>query len=138
MKNTVCVNMSGPLIRYQQGYQQHMSDLSFSVSAAKRHLCLMAHLSRWMNDNSVTCVQLDDFVEERFFADRCAMGYVRFRPPKGLSQLLAYLRELDVVTKPIQFERIDAAELLLEKFTKYLAEGRGLCAASIVGYRRPA
>jgi len=74
MKNIVCVAMSAPLEQYQQGYQQQLSTFDFSVSATKRHLHLMAHLSRWMNDNSVSCMELTSVAVERFFADRCAMG----------------------------------------------------------------
>lgn len=138
MKNIVCVPMQGPLSEYQQGYLQSMSEFNFSVSAAKRHLYLMAHLSRWMKENTVTCLQLDDIAVEHFFADRRSIGYARFRTPKGLSQLLAYLREQGAAPKSIKLEKPDAVTVLLKRFTDYLANERGLSPGTIVGYRHKA
>lgn len=83
-------------------------------------------------------MELTSVVVERFFADRCAMGYVRFRTPQGLSRLLAYLRERGIVPEPMRVETSDPAELLLKSFAEYLCGERGLCTLSIVGYRRVA
>lgn len=136
MRSMLHVAMDGPLNQFQEGYEQHLSRFGFSVSATKRHLYLMAHLSRWMKQKSVSCAGLNTESIERFFIDRRAMGYVRFRTPQGLSMLMSYLREQNIAPELVPVEISDAVDLLLEKYLEFLSSERGLSSSSIVGYRR--
>lgn len=96
MDNPSRVRMSGPLEPYRHGFTADLRRLGYSKFTVVALLHLMAHLSRWLEDQGLGTDDLTDDCVERFLAVRRASGQVRRLSPRGLIPLLDYLRGLDV------------------------------------------
>ena len=101
-------------------------------------LYLMAHLSRWLEHQGLGAGDLTDDCAERFLAARRASGQVCRLSPRGLIPLLDYLRGLHVAPAPVAPVASTPLERLLEEFTGFLLEQRGLAASTVTNYERMA
>lgn len=130
--------MSGPLARYASGFGEELRRLGYSESARSRHLQLMAHLSRWLDDEHADVAVLATERVEGFFQARRAAGYVKMRTPRSVAPLLDFLRGLSVVAEPPPVVVTDPVGLLVGRFRDYLASERGLADGTIRFYVRVA
>jgi integrase/recombinase XerD len=127
------VRVTGPLERYASGFVVELAGVGYRPVSAAFQLHLMAHLSRWLAENSLMAEQLSSAEVERFLAARRAAGYTGYLSPKALAPLLGYLRGRGVV--PAAEKRaLSPAELLLERYREYLLVERGLVAGTVRGY----
>ena len=129
------VRMSGPLEPYRHGFTADLRRLGYSKFTVVALLHLMAHLSRWLEDQGLGTDDLTDDCVERFLAVRRASGQVRRLSPRGLVPLLDYLRGLDVAPEPLPPVASTPLERLLEEFTRYLLDQRGLTAGTVTNYQ---
>ncbi|HJS93891.1 MAG TPA: site-specific integrase [Solirubrobacteraceae bacterium] len=92
---------------------------------------VLAHLSRWMQEQDVFPEGLDEAELERFRCEHAArVASVR---GAGMSLVLGHLRELGVVPAPAP-RALTAADELLEQYRQYLMVERGLTAGTTRGY----
>ena len=129
------VCMSGPLEPYRHGFTEELRRNGYSKFTVVSLLHLMAHLSRWLQDQRLGTGDLTDDCVEQFLAARRASGQVRRLSPRGLIPLLGYLRRLGVAPELLPPVATTPLERLLEEFTGYLQEQRGLARGTVTNYR---
>ncbi|HVC07292.1 MAG TPA: site-specific integrase [Solirubrobacterales bacterium] len=120
----------GPLEPFADGFVVELSTLGYTAGSAVQQMCLMAHLSRWLEAEGLPASELSPMVVERFCYARRAAGYRSLLSPRALESLLAYLRRLDTVPAAITSVPGGAVEKILSRFRRYLEVERGLVAGS--------
>jgi integrase len=117
---------SGALAEDGPGFRGYLVELGYSVSAAKKHLRLLADLSRWLEREGISIGELAVVSTERFFRRRRAQGRANLRTPRSLDPLLAYLRALSVIEAPPRPVVTDPVEVFMDGYHGYLTVERGL------------
>jgi len=126
----------GPLAAFASGFERELRRLGYTSSPAKKHLCLLAHLSRWLDEQGLGVADLSGPLVEPFFAARRAAGVSNLRTRASLQPLVGYLRRLGVLAAAEAPAPASEAEKLLEAYERYLARERGLAEGSVLGYMR--
>ena len=135
MDNPSRVRMSGPLESYRHGFTTELGRLGYSKFTVVALLHLMAHLSRWLEEQGLGAGDLTDARVERFLSARRASGQVCRLSPRGLIPLLDYLRGLNVAPEPVPPVASTPLERLLEEFTGFLLDQRGLASCTVANYQ---
>lgn len=117
---------SGWLAGHERGFRGYLSGLGYSASAVKKHLRLLADLSRWLEREGICAGELAAASTEGFFCRRRALGRANLRTPRSLDPLLAYLRALGVIEAPPRLVVTDPVEVFLDSYHGYLRVERGL------------
>lgn len=128
------VRVTGPLAPHAVGFRRRLADDGYLANAACCQLQLMAHVSRWMEDHGFGIAELMPDVVDEFLACRRAEGYTLWLSTKAMVPLLDYLRELGVVPIPEPVVAVTETEKLLECYSAYLVQERGLAAGTIAAY----
>jgi integrase/recombinase XerD len=134
MKNPSRVRLSGPLQEFGPGFVGELERLGYSPIGATLQVRLMARVSSWMQAESLVPGGLSDEVVERFLAERRAAGHRDYVTARAMAPLLAYLRELGVVPSASPSRLSTRAEMLGERFGRYLTVERGLAGGTVTGY----
>ncbi len=134
MKNPSKVRLSGPLQEFGPGFVGELERLGYSLVGATLQVRLMARVSSWMQAESLVPGGLSDDVVARFLAERCAAGHRDYVTARAMTPLLAYLRELGVVPSASSVQPSTRAEMLDERFRRYLVVERGLAERTAIGY----
>lgn len=132
------VRVEGPMAPYRAGFASELVRFGYSVSAREGNLQLMAHLSRWLEQQGLGP---QDLVPERaadYLVHRRASGQVRRLSSRGLAPLLGYLQSLGVVSAPESVAAVTPLAQLVEEFSTHLRAERGLAERTIIFYRRTA
>jgi site-specific recombinase XerD len=119
----------GPLARHAPGFRVWLLERGYRPSTVEDQVWLMAHLSRWLEAEAVLPAEFDPDEIERFrvhHRKECA----HLSGPRGLRQLLEYLRVAGVVPRPAGIAT--PVELLLDDYRRYLTRERGLVPGSTV------
>ncbi len=132
MSDSLRVGVSGPLERYAAGFVTELVGAGYRPTAAAVQLRLLAHLSRWLEQEGIAPDELREPQLERFRREDLAR-VASLRIAQGLVPLLGYLRALGAVPPEDQPERSDV-ELLLGRYRDYLLIERGLMAGTARGY----
>lgn len=130
------VRVSGPLAVYVAGFCEELSALGYSARSAAGHLQLMAHLSRWLVEiglgpGELTMPQVERFVQGRRDGSRVHRSLTL----RGMQPLLEHLRRIGVIPAFEPAATSSGYEAVIEQFTGYLLDERGLAASTIVNYR---
>jgi site-specific recombinase XerC len=91
------VEVSGPLAGVVHEFRLELIGRGFTPRAAEDHAYVLAHLSRWLEEQGLTSVALDADRFAAFAAERRAGGYQRWRTVRSLKPMADWLRELGVV-----------------------------------------
>jgi integrase/recombinase XerD len=91
-------------------------------------------VSRWLAERSLGAGDLTASVAERFGAERRAAGRRRLVSTRGLFPLLGHLRDLEVAPAVVLVAPSTPGEVLIERYSAYLLERRGLAAPSVRNY----
>jgi site-specific recombinase XerD len=134
MKNPSRVRLYGPLEEFGPGFVVELERLGYSPIGATLQVRLMAHVSSWLQAEGLVLGGLSDRVVERFLAERRAAGHRDYVTTRAMAPLLAYLRELGVVPPASVSRPSTRAELLGERFCRYLTVERGLAKGTVIGY----
>lgn len=134
MKNPSRVRLSGPLQAFGPGFVGELERLGYSPVGATLQVRLMARASSWMQAESLVPGGLSDEVVERFLAERRAAGHRDYVTTRAMAPLLAHLRGLGVVPPASPSRLSTRAEVLGERFRRYLIVERGLAEGTVVGY----
>lgn len=126
------VRVTGRLERYAAGFVAELVEVGYRPNSAGVQLRLLAHLSRWLEQEGIDPGELREPQLERF--RRGHLARVRsLRIADGLVPLLTYLRARGVV--PLADEPVrSSVELLLDRYREYLLVERGLTAGTARGY----
>jgi integrase/recombinase XerD len=108
-----------------------LEEAGYRPAAAAVQVRVLAHLSRWMQDQDVSPAQLSEPELERFRREHLD----RFASVRGagLAVVLGYLRGLGVVASQ-EPGALTAAGELLEEYRRYLTVERGLTVGTARGY----
>jgi site-specific recombinase XerD len=125
------VRVTGPLESFAAGFIFELQEAGYRPAAAAVQVRVLAHLSRWMQEQDVSPAELREPELERFRREHLArVASVR---GAGMTVVLGHLRELGFV--PAQAPRaLTAADELLEQYRRYLTVERGLTGGTARGY----
>jgi site-specific recombinase XerD len=125
------VRLTGPLESFAEGFIAELAAAGYRPAAAAVHVRVLAHLSRWMQDEGVSAGELRALELERFRREHLD----RFASVRGagMALVLGYLRGLGVVPA-VELRALSAAGELLEQYRRYLTVERGLTAGTARGY----
>jgi integrase/recombinase XerD len=134
MKNPSRVRLSGPLQEFGPGFVVELERLGYSPVGATLLVRLMARVSSWMQAESLVLGGLSDEVVERFLAERRVAGHRDYVTARAMAPLLVYLRGLGVLPPASPSRLSTRAEMLGERFRRYLIVERGLAEGTVIGY----
>lgn len=127
------VRITGPLEAYASGFAAELRRVGYRENPTADQLRLMAHLSRWLEEQGLGGEQLTPSVQAAFLAARRAAGYTLWLSPKALVPMLEYLRRHGV-TPPEPVVVLRPTEAVLERYRQHLTSERGLTASTAAGY----
>ncbi|MEV6869048.1 tyrosine-type recombinase/integrase, partial [Streptosporangium subroseum] len=125
---------TGPLAPYGPGFSAELARLGFTKHSSQTQLGLVAHLSRWLDEQNLGTTELTEVTVDRFLVARRAAGYTAFRTVQSLRPLLGYLRELGVSPLPQAIAPVTPVDVLLARYHHYLLVERCLTAQAARGY----
>ena len=125
------VRVTGPLEPFGAGFIAELQESGYRPAAAAVQVRVLAHLSRWMQEQHVSADGLRERELERFRREHLArVASVR---GAGMTVVLSHLRSLGVVPAA-EPSMVTAADELLEQYRRYLMVERGLTAGTARGY----
>ncbi len=127
MRSRVWVpRVSGPLAPCAVGFESWLIARGYSPSTVGHRLWQFDQLSRWLDREGLEADELTAECAERFVDERRAAGYVTWVAARSTVLPLEYLRELGVVPGPVSVVVEGPLEVLLENYSRYLFDERGL------------
>lgn len=118
---------TGPLTPFVSGLAEELALLGYTATSATVQMRLTAHLSRWLESQSLGLANLTGPEIERFLAQRRA-NYTSHYSVQALGPVLGYLRGQGVVPQIVEPAPMSPAELLMARYRDYLIDDRGLSA----------
>jgi integrase/recombinase XerD len=128
------VRVGGPLAVFAPGFLEDLVARGYRPGTAADQLRLMADVSRWLVEQGLGASDLTAVVAEQFAAERRAAGSARFVSARALCPLLEYLRGLGVAPQLVVAAPSTPAEVLIERYSLYLLERRGLTPSTVRNY----
>jgi len=131
MREPSRVRVTGPLEPFAEGFIAELEEAGYRPAAAAVQVRVLAHLSRWMQEQDVAPGELGEAELERFGQEHLA----RFASVRGagMAVVLGYLRGLLVVPE-VELRAPSPAGVLLERYRRYLTGERGLTVGTARGY----
>lgn len=124
---------SGPLASYLDGFAALLASEGYTKATLKDKLRLIAHLSRWLQQQSLPLTALDEQRVTQFLADyRCHQ--IGHGGEATCRKLLSYLRKLGSIPPPVEVIDDTPLRRVEGDYTRYLATERGLVVATISNY----
>jgi len=127
------VRVSGPLVRFADGFRVDLLEQGYSLWGAQEQLYLLAHVSRWMESEGLEAAALTPGNLERYFVWRRRQGYLSSLSLLSLRRLVGYLDELGVL--PPDDTVCSPVDRLLGELRDYLTRERGIKASSAAQYQ---
>src|SRR5437870_10625783 len=124
----------GPLEPFAVGFAGELERQGYTRGSADLQMHLMAHVSRWLEDEGLDVHELGATEVERFIGARRAEGYTKYLTSNALRPMLTYLRKLGVAPTPPPPSPNGPVELMLERYWTYLTVERSLASASARAY----
>lgn len=135
MINPLTIRVTGTLSAHRMGLWNALLELGYSPLSSANLLRLVAHLSRWLEQQELTVEELTQEQIEAFFVARRQAGYVQFRTPRALAPILRYLTTAGVIALlPSAPPAQTALNRLVDHYTEYLSRERGLIPTSVRAY----
>lgn len=127
------VQISGPLTKYARGFEAALLRAGFVPSSAAGQLRLVAHLSRWLENNGHTLPDLTNEQIDTFLKERKATHTALFTR-RALQHLLNWLVEEGAI--PAQVANGPQSEMLavLRRFETYLLVERRIQESTTEAY----
>lgn len=133
MRSHAGVRVGGPLAAFAPGFVDDLVARGYRPGSAADQLRLMAEVSGWLGERGLGGADLTVRVAEQFVADRRARRS-RLRSVRALCPLLDYLRGLGVAPLMVRARASTPAEVLIERYSMYLLERRGLARSTVRDY----
>ena len=128
------LGMAGPLAVFAPGFSAELVRQGYRPGSAAAQLQLMADASRWLAARGLGAGDLTEARVERLMAKRRASGRSRLVSSRAMLPLLGYLRGLGVVPPGHPVLPLTAAEAIVERYSSYLVERRGLAPSTVRNY----
>ena len=126
------VRVTGPLAPYAAGFEEDLAGQGYRSTSD--HLYVMAQVSRWLDGRKLGAGDLSATHVEQFLCWRRAIGYGSPLSMRKMSPLLGHLVDIGVMPAFEPGSACTPVELLMEHYTRYLIDERGLSASSIRCY----
>jgi site-specific recombinase XerD len=120
------VRFFGPLEPFAAGFAAELSRQGYTRNSACAQTRLMAHVSRWLENEGLDAHELYPTEVERFLRVRRAAGYRCHLTKRAMGPILTYLRRLGAVPAPPAASPDGPVSELLERYREYLTVERGL------------
>jgi hypothetical protein len=127
------VRVSGVLEPFAAGFAIELAQHGYVPRVCVYHLHLMAHVSRWLAEQSLEITDLPQEAE-RFLTARRAAGYTHYLTGRGLRPIIAHLRSLGAAPPASTPVPTGPVEVMLARYQHYLTIERGLGQATARGY----
>jgi integrase/recombinase XerD len=128
------VRIAGPLVAFAPGFGGELERRGYRPGPAADQLRLMVYASGWLADHGLQAGDLTAARAERLMAERRAAGRLRLLSPRAMGPLLEYLRGLGVVPAAVPAVPLTPSEVLIDRYSSYLLERRGLAASTVRNY----
>lgn len=128
------VRIAGPLAAFAPGFVEDLVARGYRPGSAADHLRLMSEVSGWLAEQGLGVGDLTVIATVQFAEERRAAGRARLVSVRALSPLLGYLRGLGVAPPAAPTAPSTPAELLIERYSLYLLDRRGLARSSVRNY----
>jgi len=128
------VAVAGPLAVFAPGFVEDLVARGYRPGSAAAQLQLMADASTWLAGRGVGAADLSEVLVEQMVTERRRSGRSRLSSPRALSPLLKYLRGLGVVPVARPAAPLTAAEMIIERYSSYLLQRRGLASSTVRNY----
>lgn len=135
VKRVPVVVVRGPLAGLADRFGEALLAAGYTPLSAANHLRLMAHVSRWMEAESIAVGELTEELLDRFLVVRRAAGYTCWLSRRGLGPLVELLGREGVMSVAA-VPALSGVDLLVAEYAVFLREERGLAAATIEGRLR--
>lgn len=130
------IQISKSLSDHREGFWSHLLTQGYTPLSSANLLRLMAHLSRWLDENDVKPNEFSSEQAEKFLCHRQCEGYTGHRTEYGLRPVVNYLQSVGV----FPYERsplTPETELdnLLCQYGEYLVRERALVTQNVKRYK---
>lgn len=119
------VNVSGPLAGLVHEFRLELIRRGFAERTADGHAYVLAHLSRWLEQEGAVPTELGVDRIAAFVAARRAGGCRRWRTVRSLQPMLGYLRGLGLVPAG-EAHSVGPIDAVLERYRRWLERERRL------------
>lgn len=138
MRNRTQVRLEGPLNVHIAGFGEELAAQGYAAKSAAQVQLLMAGLSAWLADCGLGGADLTEAVLAEFLAERRSAGNSVHVSRRGVSPMIDYLRAVGSAPPAVGTEPVTSAEVLIQRYVRYLVSERGLVSSTVVGYTRTA
>ena len=128
------VRVSGPLAPYAGEVESDLAGRGYTPWTRAAHLRAMAHLSEWLQARQLGAADLSRQRIEQYREHRRGRGYTGFCSRRSLTPMLGVLASLGLLPDEEPPALVSPADLLLDGFSSYLREERGLTACTTQAY----
>jgi integrase/recombinase XerD len=118
--------LQGPLAPHASDFERQLRAKGYAKSTITGHIRLLAHLSRWLEDQGLAAAGVMPDCIDQFLVVRRQEGYRQLITAKAVQPLLNFLREREVVARPRPSVPITDEERLLCRYHDYLVAERAL------------
>jgi integrase/recombinase XerD len=128
------VLVTGPLAPFATRFEARLSQAGYTPLSAVNQMRLLAHLSRWLEANSLEVSELTRERIEEFFESRRARGCTWFVTPRALGPLFELLSEREALPRSEPVLAVSLGDEVLARFHRYLLNERGLASSTADAY----
>jgi integrase/recombinase XerD len=129
MRRLSISRVEGVLAPYASGFRSWLTERGYRPPTVEDQVWLMAHLSRWLDEQRIEPAAFTDEAAERFQRAR-RERYSHLTGSRALRPLLGYLRGVGFVPEPLAPGT--PAEAVITAYREYLLGERGLVEGSVV------
>jgi integrase/recombinase XerD len=133
MSDPLKVHVEGPLQSWVPQFRDFLVERGYVPHVVAQRLQMIAHLSGWMLVNEVSIHGLSPSVIEGFFSER-RLSHRNLCSPRALIPLLDFFDGVGLERDSDQFENPSVSEIILDRFSQYLAGDRALRQATVQNY----
>ncbi len=128
------IRITGPLGAHRDGFWADLLAQGYTPLSSANLLRLLAHLSRWLDQNDLRPSDLSSEQITQFLGHRRQKGYTHHLSPSGLRPVIDYLRRAGVVP-PVATPRPQTElDERLRQYEDYLVQERALCGGTVKYY----
>jgi site-specific recombinase XerD len=118
-----------------EGYRAWLAERGYTPQTSRNMLKELGHVGRWLQSEGLEPADLNEDRIAVFLAVRRDAGQRRVPGLRGMMPLLAYLREVGVIARPV---RLAPLEVLLDQYRSWMIGERGLAATTVLRYENTA
>jgi integrase/recombinase XerD len=128
------VRVTGPLAPFAAEFRGRLRESGYTPLSTVNVMRLMAHLSRWLDANSLGVADLTSEQVERYAAARRAEGRTSARLPRSVAPILAMLAEAGALAPDAPAAPMSEQEKLLAGFERHLLCERALAGSTAAAH----